>query len=219
MNQQFFPNSVFAWCFLAALGIALGVASYIDWRRMVIPKWITLGLLGGGLLVNVVRGAFLASEGYPLWIFETGDPLLGALDGLTFALVGFVTGFAMLFIPWILGTCGVGDVKLFAGLGAWLGPFHLIFVLFGSLIVLMVEVVFKILTAGLTPTGFRKLVDKPRPIEGGTPSRRTKRRVMSYSFPVAVATLAVLLWAYRVELRLAEPRPENSTEVPAHVTQ
>ena len=30
-------------------------------------------------------------------------------------------GFGLLFVPWLLGGGGMGDVKLLAALGAWLG--------------------------------------------------------------------------------------------------
>ncbi|GGN99418.1 A24 family peptidase [Saccharibacillus kuerlensis] len=43
------------------------------------------------------------------------------LDGLLFALKGCAAGFIVLFILYLLGAVGAGDVKLFAGIGAWTG--------------------------------------------------------------------------------------------------
>jgi prepilin peptidase CpaA len=43
-------------------------------------------------------------------------------SGLAGALLGTVVGLATLFWLWMLGGMGAGDVKLMAGIGAWLGP-------------------------------------------------------------------------------------------------
>ncbi len=41
--------------------------------------------------------------------------------GLAFSLTGVLFAFCVLLIPYILGAMGAGDVKLIAGMGAWLG--------------------------------------------------------------------------------------------------
>src|SRR5262249_26793160 len=160
------------------------------------------GLLAAGVVVSTVRGALLASQEEKLWLFSTGSAWLGGLDGFLFALVGFATGFAVIFFLWVMGTCGGGDVKLFAALGAWRGPAYALCVLFGSLAVLFVEVIVKLLAVGSSPKAQRKLAAKNRP-QPGSPPPREKWRI-TYSLPVAVATVLVLLWVFRVELRLAE---------------
>src|SRR4051812_43040520 len=40
----------------------------------------------------------------------------------THSLLGFLTGFGLSFMLFLLGAVGGGDVKLLAGVGAWLGP-------------------------------------------------------------------------------------------------
>ena len=48
--------------------------------------------------------------------------LTGGWAGLGWALAGWGVG-CLLFLPWfLLGGMGAGDVKLLAGIGAWLGP-------------------------------------------------------------------------------------------------
>jgi len=42
--------------------------------------------------------------------------------GPLMSLAGFAVGFGLLLLPWLLGGGGMGDVKLLAALGAWLGP-------------------------------------------------------------------------------------------------
>ncbi len=42
--------------------------------------------------------------------------------GLPDSLLGFLTGFGLTFVMFALGAIGGGDVKLLAGIGAWIGP-------------------------------------------------------------------------------------------------
>ena len=46
---------------------------------------------------------------------------LGGLAGLGHGLLGFLTGFSLLIMMNLIGSAGMGDVKLMAALGAWLG--------------------------------------------------------------------------------------------------
>lgn len=85
------------WLLLIAAGV---VASVTDLRHTRIPNWLTLPLLGGGLLYAVLHGG---------------------LAGLGQAAAGAgVAGFAMI-IGYIMFGGGAGDAKLMMALGAWLG--------------------------------------------------------------------------------------------------
>ena len=53
--------------------------------------------------------------------------LTGGLGGLGMSLLGMAVGFAVLLLLHILGAVGAGDVKLMAGVGAWLGAFSAIY--------------------------------------------------------------------------------------------
>lgn len=57
-------------------------------------------------------------------LFVTGllfHGLLSGWSGLSASLTGALFGFAVLIVPYALGLMGAGDVKLMAGVGAWLG--------------------------------------------------------------------------------------------------
>ncbi|WP_409274343.1 A24 family peptidase [Neobacillus sp. SCS-31] len=45
----------------------------------------------------------------------------GGLEGLTNSILGLLTGFGILLIPYLLGGMGAGDVKLLAVIGALMG--------------------------------------------------------------------------------------------------
>ena len=83
------------------VGATLIVAAYIDGKQLRVPNWITFPMVLSGLAYN------LATSGW---------------DGLGAALVGMCVGLACLLPLYSVGGMGAGDVKLMAGVGAWIGP-------------------------------------------------------------------------------------------------
>ncbi len=205
MVFAFFPNLDFAWVFLAVLFSLLALAAGTDLRQYVVPKWITVTALALGVSGNVVRGVWLGLDGQPVWMLGDNGALVGALDGFLFALCGFLSGFGLFFVMWVLGVCGGGDVKLFGALGSWIGPFFSVCVLGVSLPVIFCLAIGQ---------GFLLVV---RGILGRTPTVAARekspapprRRVLGFSLPLTIATAAVLLWFFRVELHLAPPPGMN----------
>lgn len=86
--------------YVAALAVAL-VACVTDLRSRRIPNVLTFGAATAGLLFHV-----FAPMG----------------EGPATALLGWLLGVAIFFVPFALGGLGGGDVKLLGALGAWLGP-------------------------------------------------------------------------------------------------
>ena len=216
--QTFFPDPVFGWVFYLSLLGLLAVASYTDQRFQLIPKKLTLTLLGLGVVFNLVRGAWMGGQGTQAWWLDGGSVWLGMLDGLLFSLAGFALGFVLFFVMWILGACGGGDVKLFAALGAWVGAYLALWVLAGTVVVVTLVAGFRLLT-GFFGSGYRGV--KQYTVRDGRASepggrKRPRRRLITYSLPLAVTTAAVLLWAMRVDLRLAAPRNAPVEKVEAH---
>ena len=102
-----FPHSfAFAWVYCLLLIGLLLVASYTDLRRTIIPKWLTIPTLVLALVLNVIRGAWLGTEGKQAWLLAEGSPWIGSLDGLLFALAGFAVGFGLFFVMFVLRTAG-----------------------------------------------------------------------------------------------------------------
>jgi prepilin peptidase CpaA len=222
MVHPFFSDPVFGWIFCGVLVGLTGVASVTDLRTGIVPKWLTITALSLGVIMNIVRGALLGSQGQELWRLETGSAWLGGLDGLLFSLTGFLVGFGVFFVMWVLGTCGGGDVKLLAALGAWLGPVLVVWVIFASVGVLMALVLLKLLNGGFSFQGVQKNVPKPgrkdKKQQAAPPALRRGVLRMTYSFPVALATAVVLylfLWA---ELQLPAPTTHLNDKVQVHAT-
>lgn len=85
---------------LLPLMLLLLVAAVIDARRRIIPNYLNLAILVGGILQAVAFGL-------PVTVSQS--------------LLGVAAGFGILLIPYILGAMGGGDVKMLAAIGAWLG--------------------------------------------------------------------------------------------------
>lgn len=77
------------------------LAAIIDWRSRRIPNWITFTMVLSGFCVSAL---------------SLGPVSIGQ------SALGFLVGFALPLLLFLIGALGGGDVKLLAGLGAWLGP-------------------------------------------------------------------------------------------------
>jgi prepilin peptidase CpaA len=80
------------------LSVVLIVAAVIDGLKLKVPNWITLPLVISG------------------WIYST---YYFGIAGLGWSLVGTAVGLALLLPAYAIGGMGAGDVKLMAGVGAW----------------------------------------------------------------------------------------------------
>src|SRR4051812_34106700 len=83
------------------VSIILVEAAVIDGLKLRVPNWLTFHLVLGGLA-------------YGAWSH-------GA-SGLFWATAGMLVGLATLLPLYAIGGMGAGDVKLLAGVGAWMGP-------------------------------------------------------------------------------------------------
>jgi prepilin peptidase CpaA len=81
------------------LALMLTIAVYIELKEMRIPNWLTLSGMSLGLLISYLHGtnAFVSS------------------------IVGLLIGFGFLFIFYVFGGVGGGDVKLMGAAGALMG--------------------------------------------------------------------------------------------------
>ena len=188
MANDFFPNIAFALVFALTLFGWLCVASYHDLKTLIVPKKVTVSLLAAGVVMNIVRGAWLGATGRQVWLITDASGFLGGLDGFLFAFLGFLSGFVLFFVLWIFGVCGGGDVKLAAALGAWVGPKFLIFILGLALVAIFALTVVRIISAvaaGKPSTLAARGSDKKRPN-----AKRVRWRLMSYSLPLTIGVVA-----------------------------
>jgi len=82
------------------VAIVLIVAAWIDGKELRVPNWITFPMILSGLIYSTCVGGWMG--------------LGGGLWGMTVGLLTLLPLYAV-------GGMGAGDVKLMAGIGAWLG--------------------------------------------------------------------------------------------------
>jgi prepilin peptidase CpaA len=85
--------------------IALAVATFTDLRSRRIPNWLVLPFMVSGIIVSC-------------WVH--------GWHGLEQSMAGLALGGVLFGILGMLGGMGMGDVKLCAAIGAWIGPSQLI---------------------------------------------------------------------------------------------
>ena len=167
--------------FLIAVSLYTVAAAIWDIRIKKIPNKLTLPVFGLGIVYQAV---------FNQW------------TGLADGGLAFLAGFGMLFVLWMIGGGGGGDVKLMGALSVWLG-FSLTWkVLIVSSILAIggtfLVIVYSSLTRGVmntkdkyTATGKTPKGQKP---QKETIEQRTRRRAMGFAVPVALATWSVVAY-------------------------
>lgn len=167
--------------FLVCVGAYTIAAAVSDIRVKRIPNKLTLPVFGLGLVYQ------LAFNGLP-----------GLLDGV----LGFAIGFGLLFLMWMIGVGGGGDVKLMGGLSVWIGWRLTGMVLLGSTLTASVGtfgvILYAMFSKGLygakgqyVGTGKTPKGEQPRK---ETTEQKQARRAMGFAVPVALATWAIVVW-------------------------
>ena len=163
--------------------VTLVVAAIIDGKQLKVPNWLTFPMIASGWAINT---AFFGWEG------------LGA------SLLGTVVGLALLMPAYAIGGMGAGDVKLLAGVGAWVGSsvtfyaFCLSAIVGGVIAVAMVlcrrnwtkhknqflMIVNEIATVG-NPTELATIAAE----------RKSSMLLLPYGIPIAIGTILYFFWA------------------------
>jgi prepilin peptidase CpaA len=157
-----------------------------DLRERKIRNWLTLTLMISGM-------------------FQSLTPSHVATPGMS--VLGLLTGFGITFVLFALGAIGGGDVKLMAGVGAWVGPAGILAVFCIAAIIGMVIVLIQATVQGrlntllrnsalvavnlahLNELGIKHVSDTGR-------SARSVDRPLPYAVPVLLAVAALAFRSY-----------------------
>lgn len=146
-------------------------AAWCDFRRRKIPNRLTVPMFVLGWLY----------QGY----FFGGS---GLLDGLA----AFGVGFGVLFLLWMMGSSGGGDVKLMGALSVWLGlRMTILAVIFSSVLVLLGT--FVLVGWNLMRGGFSRTRERFAGSADSPGDDLSRRRVMAFALPVALAVWVLML--------------------------
>ena len=163
--------------------LVLIVAAWIDGRQLRVPNWITFPMVLAGLAFNT-------------WL-DGWWGLGGALWGMTVGLVCLLPLYAV-------GGMGAGDVKLLAGVGAWLGASV---TFWGFCVSTVVGAVMAIIMV-LYRKSFRKhyenfvmiflewmQVRSPRELSRIAAERKPQMFLLPYGIPICIGCIGYFLYA------------------------
>jgi len=173
---------VLTYTFATMVGLITAAAAATDIRWQKIPNYLTVPAAIAGLIFHIIRG-FLVPEAY------------GFGGAIGFALAGFAVGFALLLIPALLGGGGMGDIKLLAALGAWLGPLTILFAFGVSTMIAAVMAISVLIWSAMQRgvTGTKETYLSKRG-DDDEETAKPRSRVLPYAVPVALGTWLVLSW-------------------------
>ena len=166
----------------------VATAAVTDARARRIPNWLTFSVTLAGL-----------AQSFTPWRVNTPSMAFG----------GLLLGFAVTFLLYILGGRGAGDVKLTAGIGAWVGPVGVILVLAAAALVSLAMAIVQCAASGrltdllrnsgvtlLALLNLRRLGAR-QAMEIGSAAPPSIARPMPNAVSLLLATAGVVLWVSR----------------------
>ncbi len=154
------------------------VAAVIDGKILKVPNWLTFPFIVSG------------------WIHWTIQENVG---GLGWSLLGTFVGMMLLLVLRNVGGMGAGDVKLLAGVGAWLGAVVTLYAFAATAIVGGVMAVVMILMSGQWEKHWVmahqilhewKTVRDPKKLAKIARQRKPSMKLLPYGIPMAIGSIA-----------------------------
>ncbi|MEM6688105.1 MAG: A24 family peptidase [Planctomycetota bacterium] len=161
------------------VSIVLVVAAYIDGKILKVPNKITYPFIISGWIYWTIAGGF-------------------GTDGLLFSLAGTFVGMMLLLVLRNVGGMGAGDVKLLAGIGAWLGTVVTLYAFSATAIVGGVMAVWMIYRSGEARKHYEqgkmilnewKDVHNMEKLSDIARERKPNMYLLPYGIPMAIGSL------------------------------
>ncbi len=164
------------------------VAAYIDGKELRVPNKITYPMIIAGWIYSMIA--------YQL----TGE---GWYVGLGWSLAGTAVGLATLLPAYSIGGMGAGDVKMMAGIGAWIYCTDTFYAFCVSAIVGALLSVGMILWAKQGRKHWDQFffifneimtVKNPETLATIAAERKSSMRLLPYGIPIAIGTVGYFAW-------------------------
>jgi prepilin peptidase CpaA len=165
--------------------ITLIVAAVIDGYQLKVPNWITFPMIASG------------------WVWSTAFSPYAGWEGLFLSLVGTAVGLAVLLPPYAVGGMGAGDVKLMAGVGAWMWGTATLYAFAVSALVGGVIAVGMVLSQGAWAKHKNQFwsilneiatVKDPEKLAEIAAERKPRMFLLPYGIPIAIGSIAYFAW-------------------------
>jgi prepilin peptidase CpaA len=162
--------------------VTLIVAAVIDGYKLKVPNWLTFPMIFSG------------------WIYSG---VLYGWEGLGYSLLGTAVGLGLLLPAYAIGGMGAGDVKLLAGVGAWVWGTVTFFAFCVSAIVGGVIALGMVLYRRQWQKHrqqFENIVQEvltirdPSVLAGIAAERKSSMLLLPYGIPIAIGTIAYFAW-------------------------
>jgi prepilin peptidase CpaA len=164
------------------VSVILIEAAVIDGLSLRVPNWLTFHFVLGGLIFAFWKG---------------GSALL------LMSMAGAAVGLLALLPLYSIGGMGAGDVKLMAGVGAWIGPWLTLGAFAASAIVGAVIAAAMIVRSGefyrhlamMHVIGHEVLtIRNPVTLSERAAQRKPTMRLLPYGIPIAIGSIAFFAW-------------------------
>jgi prepilin peptidase CpaA len=161
--------------------ITLVVAAVIDGLQLKVPNWITYPMIFSG------------------WIYSTVLSPYAGWEGLWLSLVGTAVGLALLLPPYAVGGMGAGDVKLLAGVGAWMWGTNTLYAFAVTALVGGVIAILMVLWTGSWQKHKNQFwsilneiatVKDPEKLSEIAAERKPRMFLLPYGIPIAIGSIA-----------------------------
>ena len=171
---------------LAFICFAMIVAAVIDGWKLKVPNWITFPMIASG------------------WIYSAGFSDYAGWQGLWLSLLGTAVGLAVLLPAYAIGGMGAGDVKLMAGVGAWMWGMVTLYSFAVSALVGGVIAVGMVLWTKSwdkhrnqfwSILGEITTVRDPEKLAEIAAERKPRMFLLPYGIPIAIGSIAYFAWS------------------------
>ncbi len=162
--------------------IALVVAAIIDGIQLKVPNWLTFPFV-------------ISGWAYSCFYF--------GWDGLGWSLMGTIVGLGLLLPAYAIGGMGAGDVKLLAGVGAWMHATHTFWAFALSVIVGAILAVLMVAYRrawGKHARQFRAILEEivtirdPNELAAIAAERKSSMLLLPYGIPIAIGSIIYFAW-------------------------
>jgi prepilin peptidase CpaA len=185
--SDLFTNVAHAWPYWLVSAV-LVYAAYIDGKQLRVPNWITFPMIISGWIYSAI---WYGLEGNGWW------------NGLAWSLAGTGVGLATLLPAYSIGGMGAGDVKLMAGIGAWVHCTITFYAFCVSAIVGAILAVAMIIISRQTTKHWNQFfyianeimtVRNPETLSAIAAERKSSMRLLPYGIPIAIGTILYFAW-------------------------
>ena len=168
--------------------VTLILAAVIDGFELKVPNWVTFPMVISGWVYSIAFAQTMDMTWY---------------EGLGWSLFGTVVGLALLLPAYAIGGMGAGDVKLLAGVGAWMHGQHTFYAFCLSAIFGAVLAVGMVLARKAWKKHYNQFwmifgeimtIRDPEQLSTIAAERKSSMLLLPYGIPIAIGTIVYFAW-------------------------